>query len=58
MGNENKPFFKRKTTWAALLSLATAVVGAKTGQVDVSSAVTLVGNALLALGLRSALEPK
>jgi hypothetical protein len=58
MPDDKKPFFQRKTTWAALLSGLTAVVGAKAGQIEVGTAAQMIAQSLLALTLRSAIANK
>lgn len=55
MNDNDKPFFQRKTTWAALLSAAGTAAAAAAGQVDVQTAVTAITQAILALCLRSAI---
>lgn len=58
MPNETKPFFRRKTTWAALIGAVTAAAGAATGDMQPVQAITLVIQSMLALGLRSAIAGK
>lgn len=55
MLREKKPFFKRKTTWAALLAVLTSAASYASGEVPAADAATLAFNALLALTLRSAI---
>jgi hypothetical protein len=56
MRTNSTPFLQRKTTWAAIASVATGAVGMATGQVDPSTGVNMITQALLALGLRSAIN--
>lgn len=56
--SEPAGFFKRKTTWAALASIFGGIAGAVTGTVDYATAAGMVLNALMALGIRSAIANK
>jgi hypothetical protein len=56
MTRYNVPFFQRKTTWAAIASVATGVIGMSTGQIDASAGATMITQALIGLGLRSAIN--
>jgi hypothetical protein len=56
MRNDHVPFLQRKTTWAALASVAAGIIGMQTGQVDTSAGAQMITQAIIALGLRSAIN--
>lgn len=58
MPYEKKPFIARKTTWAALLTILTAAAGYAAGHIAAPDALTMAFNAIMALGLRSAIAAK
>ena len=55
MEKEPNGFFKRKTTWAALSSIGAGVGGFMTKTADPMTALTLVLQGFMALGIRSAI---
>jgi hypothetical protein len=55
MEKEPAGFFQRKTTWAALGSIATGAAGYATKSMSLMEALSLVFNGLMALGVRSAI---
>lgn len=58
MMNQPAGFFKRKTTWTALLTIFGAVGGALTGTVSIPEAAQLAVTAILGLTIRSAIAQK
>ena len=55
MEKEPNGFFKRKTTWAALSSIGAGLGGFMTKTADPMTAITLVLQGLMALGIRSSI---
>jgi hypothetical protein len=55
LAQEPAGFFKRKTTWTAIATIAAAALGAKSGEIDAGQAAQMIATALLGLTLRSAI---